>query len=121
MNMKFFLTIFVLSLFLRPFSLFSLDPDKKISQYIQDRWEIQQGLPQNSSTSITQTADGYLWLGTEEGLVRYDGKHFNIFGKADIEQLPGNKITALYADREGNLWIGTYGAGIFYLEEGQKR
>jgi ligand-binding sensor domain-containing protein/signal transduction histidine kinase/CheY-like chemotaxis protein len=98
MNMKFFLTIFVLSLFLRPFSL---------------------GLPQNSSTSITQTADGYLWLGTEEGLVRYDGKHFNIFGKADIEQLPGNKITALYADREGNLWIGTYGAGIFYLEEGK--
>jgi ligand-binding sensor domain-containing protein/signal transduction histidine kinase/CheY-like chemotaxis protein len=119
MNMKLFLIIFVLSLFLRNFSLFSLDPNKKISQYIQDRWEIQQGLPQNSSSSITQTSDGYLWLATEEGLVRFDGKKFRVFGKTDIEQLPGNKITALYADRRGKLWIGTYGTGIFYLEEGK--
>ncbi len=119
MNMKFFLIIFVLGLFLRPFSLFSLNPNKKFTQLIQDRWEIQQGLPQNSVTSFTQTADGYLWLATEEGLVRFDGKQFRVFGKTDIEQLPGNKITALYADRGENLWIGTYGAGIFYLEEGK--
>jgi ligand-binding sensor domain-containing protein/signal transduction histidine kinase/CheY-like chemotaxis protein len=119
MKMKFFLLIFVLDLFLQPFSLFSLDPNKKITQYIQDRWEIQQGLPQNSVTSITQTADGYLWLGTEEGLVRYDGKKFRVFRKTDIEQLSENMINALYADREGNLWIGTYGAGIFCLKDGK--
>lgn len=85
---------------------------------MQDRWEIQQGLPQNSVTTITQTANGYLWLGTEEGLVRFDGKKFRVFGKTDIEQLPGNKITALYTDRRGDLWIGTYNGGIFHLEEG---
>ncbi|MGD2088277.1 MAG: two-component regulator propeller domain-containing protein [Candidatus Aminicenantes bacterium] len=117
--MKFFLIIFIFGLFIHPFSLFSLDPNKKITQYIQDRWEIQQGLPQNSVKSITQTADGYLWLATEEGLVRYDGKKFSVFGKSNIAQLSVNMIIALYADREGNLWFGTYGAGIFCLKEGK--
>lgn len=119
MKMKVFLIIFVLSLFLRPFSLFSLDPNKKLTQYIQDRWDIQQGLPQNSVLSITQTGDGYLWLATEEGLVRFDGKQFRVFEKTEIEQLPGNRITALSVDRGGNPWIGTYDAGIFHLEEGK--
>jgi len=119
MNMKFFLIIFVLCLFLSPFSLFCLDPDKKLTQYIQDRWEIQQGLPQNFVSGITQTANGYLWLATEEGLVRFDGKEFRIFGKTEIEELSENVITALYTDRGGNLRIGTYGTGIFYLEEGK--
>jgi ligand-binding sensor domain-containing protein/signal transduction histidine kinase/DNA-binding response OmpR family regulator len=118
MKMKLFFIIFVLALFSGAFSLFPLDPDKKFTQYMQDRWEIPQGLPQNSVITITQTVDGYLWLGTEEGLVCFDGKKFKVFGKTDIEQLPGNKITALYADRRGGLWIGTYGGGIFHLEEG---
>jgi len=118
MKMKLFFIIFITGIFLLPFSLFSLDPDKKFTQYMRDRWEIQQGLPQNSVITITQTADGYLWLGTEEGLVRFDGKKFRVFGKNDIEQLPGNKITALYTDRRGQLWIGTYDGGIFHLEEG---
>jgi ligand-binding sensor domain-containing protein/signal transduction histidine kinase/DNA-binding response OmpR family regulator len=119
MKMKCFLIIFALCLFLRPFSLFCLDPNKKITQYIQDRWEIQQGLPQNFVSCITQTANGYLWLGTEEGLVRFDGKQFKIFGNTDVEQLSINMITALYADRGGTLWIGTYDAGIFRLKDGK--
>ena len=50
--------------------IFSLNPDKEINQYILDVWGIQQGLPQNTVHTIIQTRDGYLWLGTEEGLVR---------------------------------------------------
>jgi len=119
MKLKFFLIIFVVGLLLHPFFLFCLDPDKKLTQYIQDRWEIQQGLPQNFVSCITQTANGYLWLAAEEGLVRFDGKRFRIFGKTDIEQLSENMITALHTDRKGNLYIGTYGTGVFYLEEGE--
>jgi ligand-binding sensor domain-containing protein len=114
-----FLFIFIFAVFLVPFSLFSLDPDKEINQYIPDNWEIQQGLPQNSVSCITQTADGYLWLGTEEGLVSFDGNQFRVFGRANVEQLSDNMITALHADRAGNLWIGTYGSGVVCLKEGK--
>lgn len=98
--------------FLLPFFLFPLDPGKKTSQFILDSWGFQQGLPQNSANSIAQTPDGYLWLGTEEGLVRFDGKQFTVFTKTNTEQLPDNMINALHTDRAGNLWIGTYGGGI---------
>jgi ligand-binding sensor domain-containing protein/signal transduction histidine kinase/DNA-binding response OmpR family regulator len=110
---------FVVTLFLLPFFLFPLDPGKKITQYILDRWEIQQGLPQNTVYSITQTPDGYLWLGTEEGLVRFDGKQFKVFGRANVEQLSDHRITAIYKDRAGNLRIGTYSSGIICLKEGK--
>jgi ligand-binding sensor domain-containing protein/signal transduction histidine kinase/DNA-binding response OmpR family regulator len=119
MKTRFYLFIFVFVVFLVPLFLFSLDPNKKISQYIMDRWEIQQGLPQNSVLSITQTVDGYLWLGTEEGLVRYDGKQFKVFRSTDVEQLSDHKIKTLYKDRAGKLWIGTYAAGITCLKEGK--
>jgi signal transduction histidine kinase/ligand-binding sensor domain-containing protein/CheY-like chemotaxis protein len=119
MKIKYFLIICALAMVGGPFFLFSLDPNKKITQYIQERWEIQDGLPQNFVSCITQTPNGYLWLGTEEGLVRFDGKKFKVFGKNDVEQLSENVITALYTDREGNLYIGTYGAGLFHLEEGK--
>ena len=111
--------IFVFDVFLVPLFLFSLNPGKKLSQYIMDKWEIQQGLPQNSVSSITQTADGYLWLGTEEGLVRYDGKQFKVFRKSGAGQLPDHKIETLYTDRAGNLWIGTYAGGITCLKDGK--
>jgi signal transduction histidine kinase/ligand-binding sensor domain-containing protein/CheY-like chemotaxis protein len=107
--------LLVVCVFVSVFSL-ALDPHKKITQYIHEIWGIQQGLPQNSVYTIIQTGDGYLWLGTEEGLARFDGVRFKIYDKGNLDQLINNSIYDLYEDREGNLWIGTYGGGLTCLD-----
>jgi ligand-binding sensor domain-containing protein/signal transduction histidine kinase len=74
-------------------------------------------LPQNTVTAIVQSQDGYLWLGTRDGLARFDGVHFKVFG---LEQgLPSVDISSLLEDRQGGLWIGTYGAGLCHLKAGR--
>jgi signal transduction histidine kinase/ligand-binding sensor domain-containing protein len=97
--------------------LASLDPNKSIAQYIHDTWDSANGLPQNSVLCIGQTSDGYLWFGTEEGLVRFDGVEFTVFTKTNTPGLQNNEISALLADRE-NLWIGTHGGGLTRLHAG---
>src|SRR5438874_1346340 len=64
------------------------------------------------------TGNGYLWLGTEEGLVRFDGVRFVVFDKRNTPALKSNTITALWEDREGNLWIGTNGGGLSQFNQG---
>jgi hypothetical protein len=61
----------------------ALDPEKRISQYVFDVWQTRDGLPINEIFSIAQTPDGYLWLATPEGLVRFDGARFMVFGRTD--------------------------------------
>jgi ligand-binding sensor domain-containing protein/signal transduction histidine kinase len=85
----------------------ALDPQKAISQYIFNSWTSEDGLPQNTVMAIAQTSDGYLWLGTEEGLARFDGVNFTIFDLSNTPEIKNNVILALYVDREDNLWIGT--------------
>src|SRR5258708_2869754 len=84
----------------------ALNPRKKLTQYTRTTWTQEQGLPQDTIRAIAQTADGYLWLGTDEGLARFDGYEFVIFGKGNGD-LPSNSITALSAGADGSLWIGT--------------
>jgi signal transduction histidine kinase/ligand-binding sensor domain-containing protein len=86
----------------------SLDPDKPLTQYIHQGWQATQGLPQNSVLALAQTSEGYLWLGTEEGLVRFDGVRFVVFDKR-TPGLTNNQILSLLADGQQNLWIGTAG------------
>ncbi|MGA3093479.1 MAG: two-component regulator propeller domain-containing protein [Terriglobales bacterium] len=85
-----------------------LDPTQAISRYLHQVWQDGQGLPQNNVLAITQTRDGYLWLGTEEGLARFDGVRFTVYDSGNTPEL-NNNISSLLADREGNLWIGTLG------------
>ena len=87
-------------------SAFALDPHKGLTQYSRTTWTQQQGLPQDTVRAIAQTADGYLWVGTDEGLARFDGYEFTTFRK-DSGDLPSNSITALAASTDGTLWIGT--------------
>src|SRR5271166_5940700 len=87
-------------------SAVALDPHRALTQYSISIWTQQQGLPQDTISAITQTADGYLWLGTDEGLARFDGYEFTVFTKSN-GSLPANSITALAADPDGSLWIGT--------------
>jgi diguanylate cyclase (GGDEF)-like protein len=100
-------------------SALALDPRKALKEYGHDVWHSGNGLPQNSVTSIVQTRDGYLWLGTLEGLVRFDGVQFTVFDKWNTPQLKSNRIRALFEDREGSLWLGTEGGGLNRLREGK--
>jgi signal transduction histidine kinase/ligand-binding sensor domain-containing protein len=75
-------------------------------QYFQHLWQTEEGLPQNAITAIVQTRDGYLWLGTYGGLVRFDGVRFARFDSSTTPELRSSRITSLYEDLEGTLWIG---------------
>ena len=89
-----------------PWSAAALDPRKSLTQYSRLVWTQQDGLPQDTIRAIAQTADGYLWLGTDEGLARFDGYEFVVYDKTNGD-LPGNSITALASAGDGALWIGT--------------
>src|SRR5690242_17217645 len=89
---------------LRP--AFALDPRKSLTQYSRTVWTQEQGLPQDGVQAIAQTSDGYLWLGTDEGLARFDGYEFVNFSSHG-DGLPSNSITALATGTDGSLWIGT--------------
>jgi signal transduction histidine kinase/streptogramin lyase len=84
-----------------------------------DAWTIEQGLPENSITSVTQTRDGYLWLGTYEGLVRFDGVQFEVYEKANTPALGNNAIYKLLESRDGTLWIATNGGGLVRYVDGR--
>jgi signal transduction histidine kinase/ligand-binding sensor domain-containing protein/DNA-binding response OmpR family regulator len=96
-----------------------LDPAKALTQYAQEGWHVADGLPQDNVVSIAQTPDGYLWLGTEEGLARFDGVRFTVFDKGNTPELKSNDIDALLVDRMGNLWIGTGGGGVLRMSQGK--
>ncbi|MGH8176484.1 MAG: two-component regulator propeller domain-containing protein [Steroidobacter sp.] len=96
----------------------ALSPIKAPSQYVLDTWQIAEGLPQNSPLSLAQTHDGYLWVGTQEGLARFDGARFVVFDRRNTPEIKSNLITALCADSRGRLWIGT-DAGMSLLENGR--
>jgi diguanylate cyclase (GGDEF)-like protein len=85
----------------------ALDPDKAITQYVQTAWNSASGLPENSVHAIAQTSDGYLWLGTEEGLTRFDGVRFVTYTFHNSPGLASDYIGVLAADQDGSLWAGT--------------
>jgi len=91
---------------LTPCELLALNPAKALSQYTRTVWTQAQGLPQDTIHAIAQTPDGYLWIGTDEGLARFDGYEFVVFSK-DNGALPDNSVSALTVGASGALWIGT--------------
>lgn len=99
----------------------ALDPKKVITQYVHQAWTEDDGLPQNSVQCITQTRDGYIWLGTEEGLVRFDGVRFAVFNKYNTRAFMHNNVQTLIEDRKGILWIGTFGGGIVHFNDNEWR
>lgn len=84
-----------------------------------DVWETAQGLPQGTVTAITQTRDGYLWVGTPSGLACFDGLRFQAFDTLNTPGLRSSHITALLADPDGGLWIGTADGGATRLFQGR--
>lgn len=92
---------------------------QSLDNFLIQSWETDQGLPQNHGTSIVQTRDGYLWLGTYNGLTRFDGERFTVFNKANSPGLSSSRITSLYEDRGGILWIGHDTGELSQLKAGR--
>ncbi len=86
--------------------------------FIVDVWNTEDGLPQSSVIALTQTHDGYLWLGTLNGLVRFDGKTFTRFNVNNTPGLPSNRIVFLFEDSRQILWVGTETAGLCAIKNG---
>lgn len=101
------------------FVLYGLDPDKPIDLYVHRAWDSEDGLPQNSVMAVLQTSDGYIWFGTQEGLVRFNGKGMTVFDSTGTPGMPGNYIRVLMEDREGALWFGTDVGGVGRLRDGK--
>lgn len=112
------ITLFVL-IFLTASWGFALNPNRSITQYIHTIINSDNGLPQNVVHCIAQTPDGYLWVGSEEGLARYDGVRFEIFTKDNVPEFTHNEVFALLVDRDGSLWIGLYAGGLVHYQNGK--
>src|SRR6266568_5691306 len=86
---------------------FALDPSLDVSQYAHTAWKIREGFTKGQIYSIAQTPDGYLWLGTEFGLLRFDGVRAVPWQPPPGERLPSDNIRNLVVSHDGTLWIGT--------------
>jgi ligand-binding sensor domain-containing protein/signal transduction histidine kinase len=86
-----------------------------------DVWETEEGLPGNEVIAMTRTRDGYLWLGTLNGLVRFDGHRFTVFDESNTPGLPSSQIVSLFEDSRSNLWVGTVTAGVALIQHGRVR
>src|SRR6266850_3401896 len=82
-------------------------------------WQTDDGLPQNSVHSITQTHDGYLWAGTHDGLARFDGVRFTTMDDPAAPELKHTWITALLCSSDGSLWVASDGNGVTRLKDGK--
>ncbi|SEF80019.1 PAS domain S-box-containing protein [Bryocella elongata] len=97
---------------------FALSPDLDISQYAHTSWKIRDGFTKGKINAITQTLDGYLWLGTDFGLLRFDGVRAVPWQPPADQHLPSNTIRSLLAARDGTLWVGT-AKGLLSWKDGK--
>jgi signal transduction histidine kinase/ligand-binding sensor domain-containing protein len=88
-----------------------------VGQVRLDIWTTQDGLPLKGVERVHQTRDGYLWLATQEGLVRFDGYEFDVFDKGNFD-IESNSIYSLYEDGQGALWAGTRNGGVIRYAKG---
>ena len=84
-----------------------LDPSLDVSQYAHTAWRIRDGFSKGIIFAIAQTPDGYLWLGTDFGLLRFDGVKAVPWQPPTGEHLPGGPVRRLFVARDGTLWVGT--------------
>src|SRR6202161_4772249 len=98
---------------------FGLDPTRKISQYLHDKWGEGEGFIGGRIYAIGQSADGYLWIGTERGLVRFDGSNFTLIQRPLPNSPPISRVRGLVTDASGNLWIRLEGPRMLLYHDGK--
>ncbi len=97
----------------------ALDSRKPITQYILDVWQTEQGLPQNTVQALLQSRSGYLWLGTQEGLVRFDGVRFQSYDPRTAPGMKRSSILSLWEAPDATIWAGLSGGGILWFRDGR--
>jgi len=97
----------------------ALDPNQPLSQYIRDQWGAKQGFPGGIVYAIAETADGYLWIGGEKGLVRFDGLNFRLIRTENSTAFPAGPVLGLTTDSSGYLWVRLPGAGLLRYRDGK--
>jgi ligand-binding sensor domain-containing protein len=95
----------------------ALDPQRSLEHFGHQAWRTDSGLPQNTVHAILQTRDGYLWLGTDGGLVRFDGMDFVTFDAENTPAFKNDTVNDLLQDESGALWIST-AAGLLRYQDG---
>ena len=101
----------------RPPGALALDPALQLSQYAHTAWTVRDGVFKGNIYAMAQTPDGYLWLGSEFGLYRFDGVRSIPWHPPEGQRLPEQNINSLLVTRDGTLWIGTF-AGLATLRGG---
>jgi ligand-binding sensor domain-containing protein len=96
----------------------ALDPSLDVSQYAHTSWKIRDGFTKGLIVALAQGPDGYIWLGTEFGLARFDGVRAVPWQPPTGQQLPNNSVQSLLFGRDGTLWIGTL-SGLASWRDGQ--
>ena len=96
----------------------ALDPDLRISQYAHTAWRVRDGIFPGTPTAITQTTDGYVWIGTYAGLLRFDGARFVPFVPPAGKHLPNPAVISLLGATDGSLWLGT-ASGLAQWKNGE--
>lgn len=92
-----------------------------LSGYTERFWQAPDGLPEQTVQAFAQTADGFLWIGTTGGLLRFDGAHFTVFDRQNTPALRENSVFCLRVAKDGTLWAGTEGGGVVSYAQGQFR
>jgi ligand-binding sensor domain-containing protein/signal transduction histidine kinase len=93
-------------------------PSDLLSGYTTQQWQSSDGLPEQTVQAFAQNADGYLWIGTSGGLLRFDGAHFTEYGRENTPAFLENSVFCLTAGKDGTLWIGTEGGGLIRFRDG---
>jgi signal transduction histidine kinase/ligand-binding sensor domain-containing protein len=102
----------ILAVFISAASLLALDPNKALTQDVHRIWGQEEGLFQPTVYSIVQTRNGFLWLGTQDSLIRFDGLHFREYDRAAEAGIQRSLIRNLLEDANGDLWVGSIGSGL---------
>ena len=89
-----------------------------LANYAARVWQTKDGLPQQTVQAVAQTPDGFLWIGTTGGLLRFDGSRFVLFDRNTTPAFQENSVFSLMTARDGTLWIGSEGGGLLHLENG---
>ena len=90
-----------------------------VTDILTDNFTALNGLPQSTVDALARTRDGYLWVGTQDGLARFDGNRFKVFNPQNTDGLSQGHIRALTAARDGTLWIGTQSRGAVHVVNGK--
>src|SRR6266849_3577218 len=92
-----------------------------VPAYVRHVWRTQDGLPENRIRAISQTPDGYLWIGTSGGLARFDGVRFVVYARFNTPAMTDDNIRALAVAKDGSLWVATDGGGLLHFQDGHFR